>query len=221
MLLHHDLSAMRLGVHPSWRPPADIPFRVGGVAPVADAYTRIEAVPRISGQNNILSDCVPTACANAVQTRMGRDGIFDAVIPNGDVISAYSAVTGYDPAHPATDRGTHPDAMFAWWKTNEIFGHKLMSACPIDPTDESGVREVIVATGGIMLILGLSLDNQSQPTWIPSGVSGSWGLHAVWADEYVAGLYFATTWGGCQAIDRSYFSEGFVHAAYELDVRAI
>ena len=219
MLLPHHLAAMKLGVRRSAAPRLPDRRARATMAPVA-AWSRVEATPRITGQNDQIGDCVPTACANAIETAMGSAGIFDAVIPNGDVIAAYSAVTGYSPQNPASDQGTDPAAMFGWWQSNDLFGHRLVEAAAVDPRDPSAIRETIQSHGGVFLTIGLSLENQNQRVWMPDGTSGSWGHHAIWADEFDGGILFCTSWGEVQPIDWRYVSGGFVDSAFALTLQA-
>ncbi len=219
VLMPARLAQMKLGCQ--WRPQAFMPVALTGAgrAPV-EAYSRIEGAPRVAGHNDECGDCVETAACNAVQTRLaiagGRTALSDEL-----PVSIYEqpAVAGYVPGDAATDVGTDPARLFAWWKANSIGGWKLRAETPIAPSMEGDVRNAILGLG-VFLVLELSVEMQNQKLWLPAGTPGSWGGHAMWCDEFDGALTWGTTWGQPQAIDRSLFGTPFVLGAYALDLVA-
>lgn len=216
MLLPSELARMKLGCR--WQP-GDIPIRASAnLTPPPGAYGRMPNAPRVEGNNDTISDCVETAAANAVQTALARAGS-TTPISNAYVVSLYSAITGYRPGAPATDQGTDPHALFRWWKQNPIAGYKLADAAAFEPTAEDAIRWQIDRAGGVMLVVALSVEQQNQREWRPTGTPGSWGYHAVWADSYDGGLTFATSWGEMIPISRAYFEvPGFVQGVFGLEM---
>jgi len=216
MLLPAQLGAMRLGIRAGWQRPTPVP-RIGAAAAPPPAYSRIVAAPRISGDNTTAGDCVETGCFNAVQTALARAGIFTP-LADAAVLALYSRLTGYVPGNAATDNGTDPDVMFAWWQGNPIAGYRLVSATPLDPRDGGGIRGAISRAGGVAAILALSTENQNQRVLMPDGVPGSWGRHFVWLDGYDGGIISGTSWGRPFYLDGAYFDHGFVIGVYELAI---
>lgn len=216
MLLAHQLAAMKLGCR--WHgAPAAPGRRVATIVPPV-AYSRILGTPRVAGHNDLVGDCVETAACNAVQTEMAKAGMSRPQIANDLAVTLYSRITGYTARDPASDQGTDPDALFAWWRQNSIAGYGLRQIVPVDPKFEADIRHVISRAGGIFLVLALGLAQQNQLVWTAAGTPGSWGYHAVWADSYDGALTFATSWGEAKPIDRGFFVAGFVAAAYALDI---
>jgi hypothetical protein len=219
MLLPNQLARMRLGcrLNPSVTAYAG---RAGAsIAPALPAWSRIVTAPRVEGHNDTIGDCVETAGFNAVQTLLARAGN-DTQIPNALVPAVYTAVTGYNPANPATDQGTDPEAFFAWWGQSPIAGYKLGNLTRLNPQDEAAIRQTIATTGGVFLCVELAVEQQNQLVWTATGTPGTWGGHAIWCDSFEADLTFATSWGEVKPIDRSYFEKGFVQAAYGLELVA-
>jgi hypothetical protein len=174
--------------------------------------------PRVEGHNDVVGDCVETAACNAVQTKMAKAGISAPQISNDFPVTLYGQITGYTALDPASDQGTDPGALFAWWRKNSIASYRLQQVTPIDPRSESDIRHVVSCAGGIFLVLALGLAQQNQLVWTAAGTPGSWGYHAVWADGYDGALTTCSSWGEAKPIDRSFFAAGFVVAAYALDV---
>lgn len=218
MLLPSQLTRMRLGCR--WAPETAPPVAPKAEAPVAvpAAWARGD-VARVTGHNDIAGDCVEAMAANAVQTAMSRAHL-PGTISDDYTLGLYETLTGYRPGQPGTDRGTDPAVLFAWWQANPIGPFKLGAVTSIHPADENTIRRAVVDAGGVALILNLSVDQQNQRVWMPAGQPGSWGGHAVWADEYDGGLSFCTSWGEPIPIDASYFTTpGFMQAVYRLDLQ--
>jgi hypothetical protein len=205
---------MRLGIAAGWQPPPAA-ARVAAAAPPPPAYGRIVAAPRVSGDNATAGDCVETGCYNAVQTALARAGDL-APLPNCAVLRLYSQLTGYVSGNPATDNGTDPAAMFAWWQTNQIAGYRLVQAIPLPASDQATLRATIARAGGIACVLNLSTANQNQRVLTPDGVPGSWGKHFVWLDGYDGRIISGTSWGEAFYLDESYFDQNFVISVTEL-----
>lgn len=217
MLLPKDLARMKLGCRFN-ASVADYAGRAGDSTTQAlPAWSRMVDAPRVEGHNDLIGDCVETAGFNAVQTFLARAGS-DALISNDFVPEVYSAVTGYTPNNPASDRGTDPEAFFAWWGRNAIAGYKLGRLTRLGPQDENGIRNTISSAGGVFLCIDLAVEQQNEIVWTASGTPGTWGGHAIWCDGFEADLTFATSWGEIKPIDRSYFEQGFVTAAFGLEL---
>jgi hypothetical protein len=219
MLTHAQRAAMRLGVR--WNPDTFSPITLFGAMPQPiGAYDRIESTPRVTGHNDQIGDCFPTACTNAVQTFLARAKGITVPISDEVPVATYTGMAGYNAADPATDQGTDPIAGFAWWQANPIAGYKLGVATAIAANDEDSIRHAISTRGGVLLLVNLAIQQQQPGIWRASGYPGTWGRHALWADTFIGALTRATTWGEDQGIDRSFFQQGFVLGAYALDLVA-
>ncbi|WP_298286616.1 hypothetical protein [Acidocella sp.] len=186
----------------------------GGLAP---AWSRIVETPRVLGQNDRVGDCVIVAGFNAVQTALARQGNFTK-LPGDLAVRIYASLTGYVPGDESTDNGTDPEAFLAWWKVNPIGGHRLGKFTRLNPVDVDGIRTAVTGLG-CYLCVDLSSANEGQMVWTPDGVAGSWGGHAVWADEYEAAKIGVSSWGEGYGIGGAYFAApGFVTAAFALEL---
>lgn len=184
--------------------------------PLLPAWSRIVGTPRICAGNNSIGDCAVVAAINAVQTRLSRQGNFRP-IPDALGPEIYSAVTGYTPLNPATDRGTDPEQLFAWWQVNPIAGHKLRGFTRINPANTNALRNAITGLGAYLCV-ELAVEQQGKSKWTPAGTPGTWGGHAVWSDDYEANYFQATSWGQAIQVDEAYLTGGYAVAAYSLDL---
>lgn len=183
------------------------------------AWSRIVGTPRILGGNDRIGDCAIVAGFNAIQTKLARQNNYTA-LPEDLPPKIYGEITGYNPANPATDQGTDPEAFFAWWQENAICGHKLSAFTRLNPRDSRGIRNSI-ASLGIYLCVSLPVELEMADEWRAIGMPGSWGGHAVWADGYEADETNATSWGQNIPIEQSFFTDGFVGAAFSLEIVSI
>jgi len=190
---------------------------VGAIEQI-DAYSRIVGAPLVKGNNDRWGDCVETAAYNAIQDDMADIGDLGAL--HDDLpVHLYSQLTGFDPATGANDNGTDPLSLIKFWQGNSISGWRLASVTHIDPSREGDIRHSIATKGGIYLVVNLSVDQQNQQTWMPTGQPGSWGEHAVWCDSFDGATYFVTSWGLRIAVDRSFITNrNFVVGAFSLDL---
>lgn len=209
----HEYALLPMGIHEKWVPKT-VPESVGLALPEPPARSRIVGTHRVLGFNNKIGTCVQDMILNAIQTHLSLNGIMSP-IPDELAVQIYRAVTGYDPNDPSTDRGTDPDEMFAWWLENPIAGFKL-KAPPrlLNPKDQFGIHASIARSKWVGLILNLSLTQQNQITWTGEGDPGSWGKHAVLADQN-DGPTGSSCWGAEKWIANSFYARGFVLAAYE------
>ena len=186
--------------------------------PVLGAWTRDTDAARTDGGNLVYGSCVPTGCCNAVidaEARRGRLITLDSKVS----LDAYSAVTGFKQDDPATDKGTDPLVMWAWWKKNPIAGWVLRDAIALDPQNENAMRRAVEKYPAVGVVFNLGVDQQNQRVLKPTGQAGGWGKHFVAFDTFVGALDIGTSWGQPFYVDRGFFERpDFTPAAWALDI---
>ena len=156
--------------------------------------------------NDAVGDCVFAAMAHLLTIWTATT---TRVVPTADqVLAAYSAETGYDPADPNTDQGADPAAAFNWWRQNPIAGISIDSWAAVNYQSQQHVEQAIAMFGG--LLLGFQLPDAVLPTgpdavpnWIlPPGTAlqGAWAPdpdngHEVLAVAYDEQGLTVATWG--------------------------
>ncbi|MDD5301491.1 MAG: hypothetical protein PHS14_00165 [Elusimicrobia bacterium] len=193
--------------------PAELPE-----IPAAADYSR--AVP--SGAwgmlaNDRLGDCTCAAAGHLIQQWTGSVG--SAVTPaDADIVAAYSAITGYNPADPSTDRGAVELDVLNFWRAAGIAGHKIGAYAAVDPRDRAHVRAGAYLFGGLYLGVALPRSAQAQDTWDvagdgPDAAPGSWGGHAVSVAAYDADGLYIVTWGALKRVTWAFWDR-YVDEAY-------
>lgn len=211
---------MKLGLPKLWVPKHFQTRYTAVMAPPPDAYGRIQDAQRLEGFNDEIGDCVPVGIINGVIDFIYRHvGPLASLVPNQLAKDVYSAVTGYKDGDPATDNGTDPDQMFAWWAQNDILGWKLKNVTLIDPRNDDAVKRSVSSVGFNGLVSALAIEQQNEVIWMGNGTPGTWGYHYTNCDGY-DGPYTATSWGLEKLVDQSFFDGGFVKQVYQYDLVA-
>src|SRR5580698_5360811 len=98
--------------------------------------------------NDTIGDCTCAAIAHFLMLVTAHTGTM--VTPSvSDVLSVYSAVSGYDPATGANDNGAAITDVLEYWRTTGISGHKILAWAAIDPTNIPEVKQGIWLFGGV------------------------------------------------------------------------
>ena len=176
--------------------------------------------------NDQYGDCVEAAYGHMLQVWIDRAG--GSFTPDStSVLNAYSALTGFTPANPNTDRGTDMLAAAKYWRSTGMNGHEIDAFLEVDPRATDQVKEAVFYYGGlnIGLQLPLSAQDQSSPegTWAVStgsgSTAGSWGGHCVPICGFGPDMIWVVTWGYIQAMTweffQTYCDEAFVFLSHD------
>lgn len=186
--------------------------------------------------NDRIGDCAFVTPAHAITAWTFNSADTPDFSPTTDqVVAAYSAVTGYNPADPSTDRGTVMLDMLNYWRHTGIAERPISAYVAIDPDDEQMVRAAIFLFGGICCGFALPAAVANADAWELPARAGrfhrrrrrqwadwtpnSWGGHAVFVPDYNPQRLTCRTWGKRLAIDWPFFLEycDEAYAAISLD----
>jgi hypothetical protein len=142
------------------------------------------------GGNDKCGDCTLAAVGNL--TRLwGTDAAgAPKIIPDADLVAAYSAISGYDPATGANDNGCVVLEVLNRWRKQGIAGDQLGAYVSVEPTHTTNLQAAVFLFGAAYIGLALPLTAQEQfasgRPWTtcpgcngPRAAAGSWGGHAV------------------------------------------
>jgi hypothetical protein len=123
------------------------------------------------------------------------------VLPDSDIIAAYSAATGYDPANSATDRGGVELDVLNFWRKEGIGGHKILAYAATPSRNTKLIRQAIYLFGSVYGGVQLPTSAQNQEVWhvtnlgLGDSAPGSWGGHAIPLVGYDTHAIACITWG--------------------------
>jgi hypothetical protein len=169
--------------------------------------------------NDTIGDCTCAAAGHMIE--QWTTYASQAFVPTDEqIVAAYSAVSGYDPATGDNDNGAALTDVLKLWRTKGIAGHKIMAYASLEPTNHSQVEDSLYLFGNVYIGLALPLSVQGQKVWSvpasgPEGdaAPGSWGGHAVPVVAYDHRGLTVVTWGALQTMTW-YFFETYCDEAY-------
>ncbi len=247
-----DFSRFRLGKQPARHDPRTLQMAdylaLPDIPPQAD-YTSKVGPDWGMMLNDRTGDCTCAAAGHAIQLWSANESR-EITIPDSKVLRAYSAVSGYRPGDPSTDRGAVELDVLKYWRKAGVGGHKIDAFVALEPGNHHHVMAAVELFGLSYVGLALPLSARSQAVWsVPpggprgQGAPGSWGGHAVIVGQYDAQFLTCVTWGRPQRMtwafwdaycDESYAllsglwapdgrrsPSGFDHPALEADLKEV
>lgn len=171
--------------------------------------------------NDMIGDC--TCAAAGHQVMSWSTDVGETYYPTeGDIIRAYSAITGYKPGYPETDNGASCLDVLNYWRRVGVAGHKIASFVQINMRNSKEVEAAIYLFGGVYIGVALPFSAQNQPNRWSMGpnlegdyLPGSWGGHCIPGIGYSKTGIDLITWG--EKITMSWnFWYSYVEEAYAI-----
>lgn len=141
-----------------------------------------------------------------------------------EALADYSAVTGFNPADPSTDRGTDVLAALKYRRKTGVIGaygrrHKIGAYAQIEPGHVDHVKLAISdfnAVGIGIQFPGSAMDqfNAGKPWTVVAGATEDGG-HYIPLVGYDASWFYCVTWGKLQRLSYGFFAE-YCDEAYAL-----
>jgi hypothetical protein len=161
--------------------------------------------------NDQIGDCTVAAAGHMIECWTANAMTAD-VHGDADILAAYEAISGYNPADPNSDCGAVELDVLKYWRGTGIAGHKIGAFASLNPLHQETIRQAINLFGGIYIGLALPLSAQDQDTWSISDTAyhaekdpGSWDLHAVNIVGYDEDGLTCITWGARKRMTWEFF----------------
>ena len=172
--------------------------------------------------NDTIGDCT-CAAAGHMLTAWSHEDKEPLHPTDQQILAAYEAISGYDPAKPESDTGAVELTVLNYWRNTGIADSKLGAYVAVNPRNIHLVQMAIYLFGGIYIGLALPLTAQNQKPWHIadvgfldfSDVPGSWGGHAVNVVAYDEDGLTCITWGEPQKMTWEFFTK-YCDEAYAL-----
>ncbi len=154
--------------------------------------------------NDHVGCCTCAAAGHQIQAWTYNESS-EVTLPEAEVLTAYSAITGYDPARPETDQGAYCLDVLNYWRQTGIGGRTFHAYVEVNRASRHYLRAAVGLFGGVYVGLNLPRSAQGQAVWevMPDNgsghtVPGSWGGHAVNLVAYNWRYLTCVTWGRTQ-----------------------
>lgn len=185
--------------------------------PVPEVLDNVSCLTNIGMMaNDRLGDCTCAAVGHAVQGWTAKNG-HEVIISDEEIVKAYSAVSGYDPATGANDNGAVEADVLRYWMETGFNGHKLDSYAVIEVHSSYQMKLAMYLFGDAYTGVDLPESAQEQKVWSvvhgPEAEPGSWGGHAIPVLGYDHNTLTCITWGAplkmTWAFQRKYMDEAY------------
>ncbi|BCI68664.1 C1 family peptidase [Acetobacter aceti] len=163
--------------------------------------------------NDRLGCCTQVSVASAIRTWTGS-ALTPIVLSDDEVVTNYSAESGYVENDPSTDQGAVEVEVLSRWcrEGYERPGQTrdyLTAFGYINPKDTQSVHRAIAMLGG--LYIGLTLPQYAcvgNNDWVidPTADNSIAGGHAVWLHGYDSDWLYLNTWGGPRRMSYDFFT---------------
>lgn len=128
--------------------------------------------------NDLVGDCTAAAVAHALTTWRSYAPPYSDM-PDAAVLALYSAVSGYVPGQPETDRGALCLDVLDYWRKAPIDGAPLADFCALDPHNHRHVRQALWLFGCLYAGVTLTAAQETQAVWDTGGDASTWGGHCI------------------------------------------
>ena len=156
--------------------------------------------------NDSVGDCTVASAAHLMMEWTANGG--KPFVPaDADILAAYEALSGYDPASGINDNGAVELDVLNYWRTKGIAGHQIMAFAALEENNPDHVRAACYLFGGCYIGLALPTSAQNQDVWDAVGdVAGSWGGHAVPIVAYNETGPICVTWGALKQMTWKFYT---------------
>lgn len=172
-----------------------------------------EASWGMDGNDNV-GDCTCAEVDHSTKARQVAAGNTEVTSTAQEVLAAYSAITGYNPADPSTDQGAvMQDVRDYWRKHGIILGGKLDQLtlfAAVDHTDLPLVKWCVSRFGAVALGINfpdsaMTQFDQGKPWDVVKGaqIEGGHAISMVGYDDQYA---YVVTWGRVQPMTWAFFT---------------
>lgn len=162
--------------------------------------------------NDKIGDCTCAAAGHLIMEWTDDNGDLYTP-PDQDIISAYAAITGYNPVTGANDNGAQETAVLNYWRNTGISGHKIFAYAALEPKNHNHIMLSTFLFGGCYIGMALPVSAQTQKVWsvppggaVGKGAPGSWGGHAVPVIGYDNHGLTVITWGATKKMTWSFWN---------------
>lgn len=153
--------------------------------------------------------CCTCACAGHMIQNWTAHTFGMQVPSDADILAAYSAVSGYDPATGNNDNGAAITDVLSYWQGNGIGGRKILAWAEIDASNIDAVKQAVFLFGGVDIGFNVPQPAMDQfdagQTWTTIPNSAIEGGHSVPVLGYGSAGCTCVTWAKLQPMTWDFF----------------
>jgi hypothetical protein len=168
---------------------------------VADWYSKVPAWGMLL--NDRIGDCTCAEVGHQIESLSTYGQGSELVVTDADVLTAYEAVSGYNPATGANDNGALVQDVLNYWRKTGVGGHRCLAFAELDAANDTEVKQGVWLFGSLDVgtpIPQSAIDqfNAGQPWDVVANDGGIAGGHSYEMVGYNATGPLFVTWGKVQ-----------------------
>jgi hypothetical protein len=173
------------------------------VLPAHRIARNLHQVPMFA--NDTYGDCTVASQGHRIVAMENSSGQREVQLTTGELLSAYSAITGFRADDPATDNGAYELDVLNYvrqvglGRERDGTSHTIGAFAAVDWTDHHEFAQAHYVFGGLKVCAGLPISAQRQEVWdVTEGADarfGSWGGHSTYCVGYDRDGILLYTWG--------------------------
>lgn len=153
--------------------------------------------------NDSIGDCTVAEVGHQIGSASKYATGNEVLFTDAQIVSMYSAVTGYVPGDESTDNGAVIQDVLTYWRKTGLGGHKLAAFAEVDVSNRSEVLQAVAAFGSVDLghmVTQGDMDSFNAGTaWDTSyGNTTVVGGHSTELVGYDSTFGYLVTWGRVQ-----------------------
>jgi hypothetical protein len=160
--------------------------------------------------NDRLGDCTCAGIAHILQAVSTYGQGNTVTVTDSDVLTAYEAVSGYDPRTGDNDNGAVMQDVLSYWRKTGIAGHKILAFAEVDYRNQDELKAALYTFGHLYIGINFpasAMDqfNEGKP-WDYVRGSQNEGGHAINGGFYQdGGNWKVVTWGQVQEMTQEFW----------------
>lgn len=184
--------------------------------PVVDYVSKVPDWPMYL--NDRYGDCTCAAAGHMIEAWTEYGAGATVKITDDEVLTAYEAVSGFDPKTGANDNGAVMQDVLDYWRKTGIGGHKILAFAQIDVKNAAELDAAMNLFGH--LYLGINFPetamkqfDKGQPWDVVSGAKVEGGHAIDWGYVAQHQNHKIITWGKAQEMTAAFF-DAYVEEAW-------
>lgn len=159
--------------------------------------------------NNNIGDCTCAALGHALEAWTTYAKGTTLAIPDGDVLSLYERVSGYNPQTGSGDNGAVEQDVLEEVRCHGIGGHRILAYAQVDHKNLSEMKQALDIFGTVYLGFQVPQSAEEQfsqgSPWTVLPGSPLIGGHAVNLQKWDTNYMYPVTWGKLQPMEETFW----------------
>ncbi len=177
--------------------------------PTVDYLSKVQSWPMYL--NDKLGDCTCAGAAHIIENESTYGQGATITVTDDDVLTAYEAVSGYDPSTGKNDNGAVMQQVLTYWRKTGVGKHKILAFAGVDHRNVDQLHAALATFGSLYIGINfpesaMTQFNEHKPWDVVPGARIEGG-HAINAGFYDtdAKTWKIVTWGAVQEMTQAFW----------------